>query len=212
MSLDYTIRLYELLADGSIESLGGGEITSYGSSCPNVGDTIARYDVLAEAFKFYNVQRRMFIDSADSDEGWAIIVRATAASSLMLNVTDEWLDETKFWRDVEDQERQEKHDEAARTQGTLEYFTWQAEERVKHRPLFGLNGREIDVLLYMVKHPRRKLIEQIPRAGQKTMEKFSAIGVVKNGGTSSKGEQEWSITKEGREELKRHEKWANWGK
>lgn len=210
MSLDYTVRLYELLPNGELEALGGGAIGQYGGACPNVGDTIARYQVLKKTFKFYNVQRRMFIDSADGDEGWAIVLRATDGSTLMTKVADEWVDETKFWRDAEDQERREEYEKASTTKGTLEWDVRQREERAKHAPIYGLNGRELDVLRFMAHNPKRKTIDVIPRAGGKTMRKLSDIGVVQAGENDPRGKQQWSLTKEGRAEVKRWDIWSNW--
>lgn len=210
MSLGYTIRLYKLLSDGGIEALGGGPLDNFGGSCPNVGDTIAKYDLLAETFKFYNVQRRMFIDSADGDEGWAILIRPIDGSALMTAVADEWLDETKFWRDVDEQERREEYEKAANTKGTPEWSERQWQERSKHRPLHGLNGREIDVLHFISRNRKRNTIDRIPRAGEKTIQKLARIGVVQAGKDDSRGMKQWYLTKEGRAELKRWEIWTNW--
>lgn len=194
MSLDYTIRLYELLPDGDLEALGGGPIEQYGGSCPNVGDTIASYDVLAEAFKFYNVQRRMFIDSKDGDGGWAVVIRAVEASPLMLKVSDEWLDETKFWRDTD-------------KQNSWEY---QQAERDKHRPIHRLDAREESVLRFMIEHPENTIVDLIPRAGEKTMQKLMEVGVVRPGKKDRGGEREWFVTDEGRAEITRTDTWRNW--
>lgn len=210
MSLDYTIRLYELLPDGKLEALGGGPIGQYGGVCPNVGDTIARNDLSSKQFKFYNVQRRIYIDSADGDEGWAILIRAVEASPLMLATADEWIDETNFWREVDEQERREEYEKAAATKGTIEWSRRNAAERAKYRPQYGLDGREMEVLRFMSKNRKRNTIDRIPRAGEKTMRKLSEIGVVLAGENDPRGEQQWYLTKEGRAELKRWDTWTNW--
>jgi hypothetical protein len=210
MSLNYNIRMYELLPSGELEALGGGPIDQYGGSCPNVGDTVARYQLLTESFKFYSVQRRMFIDSADGDEGWAILIRAVDSSPLMSAVAEEWIDETKFWRDVDEREKREEYEKAASTQGTPEWSRRQWEERAKHRPLHGLNGREIDVLRFMAKNRKRNTVDRIPRAGDKTMHKLARIGVVQAGEDNVRGMKQWRLTKEGRAELKRWDTWTKW--
>ncbi|MBP1847997.1 hypothetical protein J2046_006282 [Rhizobium petrolearium] len=202
MSLDYTIRLYELLPDGELESLGGGPISQYGGSCPNVGDTIARFHVLEESFKFYNVQRRFFINSADGDEGWAILIRAVEASALMSAVADEWLDETRFWRDVDEQERaQEAEDQRRKEQ--------QKEERRQNAPRHGLHPREVKALRYMVEHPESVTIEAIRGAGEHTIGVLAEAGLVRRSGRAADGSQQWRVTKEGKSELQRWEAWRN---
>ncbi|NHT75094.1 hypothetical protein G8E10_04895 [Rhizobiaceae bacterium CRRU44] len=210
MSLDYDIRLYELLPDGKLEALGGGSLQHFAGSCPNVGDAIARYNVLEGTFKFYNVQRRMFIDSADGDEGWAIVIRRTDASPLTADVADEWLDETKFWRDVDEQERREEQELAERTPGTAEWLKKQREERNKFRPRLGLNGSERGVLYYMLRNRTRKTIDRIVGAGEKRMKKLAGLGLVEPGATNARGELEWRVTKAGKAELKRHETFRDW--
>lgn len=212
MSLDYTIRLYELLPDGKLEALEGGSIEQYGGSCPNVGDAIARYDLGTETFRFYNVQRRLFIDSADGDEGWAIIIRRTDASTLMTDVAEEWVSETKFWRDVDEQERREEQELAERTPGTREWSAKQREEREKFRPRLGLNGSELGVLQYMISNRARKTIDRIVGAGEKRMKKLASLGLVESGATNARGEPEWRVTKAGKTELKRHETFRDWKK
>lgn len=194
MSLDYTIRLYELLPDGDLEALSGGPVEQYGNSCPNVGDTIARYDVLAERFKFYNVQRRIFIDSSDLNEGWAILIRAVDASPLMIKVADEWLDETKFWGEVD-----EKED-----------WQYQYAERKKHHPHHRLDARLEGVLRYMIEHPDSKTVDLIPQAGDKTMEALLKVGVVRTDGKDAQGARQWVVTDEGRTEVERIETYRNW--
>lgn len=194
MSLDYTIRLYELLPDGDLEALSGGPIEQYGNSCPNVGDTIAKYDVLAETFKFYNVQRRMFIDSADGDEGWAILIRPIDASALMTAVADEWLDETKFWREVD-----EKDD-----------WQYQHAERQKHFPHHRLDARLESVLRYMIENPDYKTVDLIPRAGERTMEILHGLGILKAGGVNAQGARQWEVTDEGRAEVECIDTYRNW--
>jgi hypothetical protein len=194
VSLDYTIRLYELLPDGGLEALGGGPISQYGGACPNVGDTIARLHPLDETFQFYNVQRRMFIDSADGDEGWAILIRAVDASALMSAVAAEWLDETIFWRDVEKKESWE----------------YRSAQREKHRPHHRLDAREQQILRFMIANPGKTAVDEIPRAGEKTMEKLLEVGVVRAGGKDDRGHRKWHVSDDGLAEISRIEAYENW--
>lgn len=202
MSLDYTIRIYELLADGKLEPLGGGPISQYGGSCPNVGDTIARYDVLSEAFKFYNVQRRMFIDSADGDEGWAILIRAVDGSPLMSAVADEWLDETRFWRDVDEQERQEEAAKQARSRQ-------KEEDRKKNAPRHSLDPRDVKALRFMIDHPDCVTIDTIRGAAEHTIAVLFDAGLVRKVGRDAAGAQQWRVTKEGKNEIARRDVWSS---
>lgn len=194
MSLDYTIRLYELLPDGQLEALGGGPINQYGGVCPNVGDTIARHEILSETFKFYSVQRRMFIDSADGDEGWAILIRAIEASPLMSAVTEEWVDETQFWRDV----------------AKKESWEYRLKEREQHRPHHRLDAREQQILRFMLANPEKTSVDDIPRAGERTMEKLQEVGVVHSKGRDDARRRKWFISDEGRAEIDRIEAYNNW--
>lgn len=105
MTLNYTIRVYELLPDGSLQALSLGPSSLFQGAFPNVGDTIARFDLSTQAFRYYGVQRRIFVNSLDGEDGCAILVRETPASAILEQVTAEWVDETEFWRDVVQEER-----------------------------------------------------------------------------------------------------------
>ncbi len=202
MSLGYTIRLYELLPDGQLEALGGGPIDQYGGSCPNVGDTISRRDLLAEIFKFYNVQRRMFIDSADGDEGWAIIIREVEASSLMSAAAEEWLDETRFWREVDEQERQDEVEK----QRQLEQ---REEERKNNAPRHHLHPREVKALRFMIDHPECVTIDTIRGAADYTIGILREAGLIRKAGKDAHRAQQWRVTKEGKNEIARHDVWSS---
>lgn len=201
MALGFGIRQYELLPDGSIEAMGGGPLDQFEGSCPNVGDTIAKLNILDGSFKFYNVQRRMFIDSADSDEGWAILLRAVEASPLMSAVADEWLDETKFWRDVDEQEREE---EVAKQ----ERLKQQEEDRKKHAPRHSLHPREVRALRFMIEHPERNTVDLIPQAAEYTINVLATAGLIRSVGKDLRGLKTWKVTKEGKAEIDRHDKWT----
>lgn len=108
MSLGYSVRVYELLPDGGIDPLHGSDITYFGGSCPNVGDTIGRLEGLDGCYTFYSVQKRMFIDTVDGDQGWAVLVRTVEASPLMSKLMREWINESKSWHNVDDKEERKK--------------------------------------------------------------------------------------------------------
>lgn len=111
MSIGSSVRIFEIQADGKIEPLMGSDVGFFGGSCPNVGDTFGKVNVLDDTFSFYSVQRRVFVDSCDGDEGWAVIVRPIEESALLNEVMTTWIEDTKFWRAVDIQETRESSEE-----------------------------------------------------------------------------------------------------
>ncbi|MGO8282177.1 helix-turn-helix transcriptional regulator [Rhizobium ruizarguesonis] len=89
---------------------------------------------------------------------------------------------------------------------------WEAKdrEREKHRPLHRLDAREQRILRFMIAHPDHLTVELIPQAGEKTMETLAKVGVVRPGAKDSRGMREWSVTDEGRAEVKRIDTYRNW--
>lgn len=65
----FDVRIYCVSSDGVVEPLMGADINHFQGAVPNVGDTYAMWH-LRDSYKFYNVQRRYFVDSADNDHGW----------------------------------------------------------------------------------------------------------------------------------------------
>lgn len=108
MSQEFSVRLYEIHQDGEIEPLFASSLGYFGGSCPNVGDTIAKLIGLEKEYRFYNVQRRIFVDTFDAEQGWAVLIRRVEPNPLMTKVKDEWIDETKFWLDIDEKEKRAK--------------------------------------------------------------------------------------------------------
>jgi len=103
----FSVRLFELQADGKLKALHANDIEYYGGACPNVGDTIGQLNGLGDAYRFYSVQRRVFVDAGDGNQGWAVVVRLIEESSFLSEVMTAWIDDTAFWYDVEKQEAAE---------------------------------------------------------------------------------------------------------
>lgn len=226
----FSVRLFELQADGKLEALHANDIEYYGGACPNVGDTIGQLNGLGDAYRFYNVQRRVFVDAGDGNQGWAVVVRPIEESSFLSGVMTAWIDDTAFWYDVEQSEREE---ESARTRELLNlpkkkakqssppvsadppvdsFKEWKRNqaERDKHRPHHNLTAPEQRALRFMIDHPECLTADLIPRVGDKTLEAMAKVGVVRPGGKDHRGFREWYVTDEGRAELDRIETWTNW--
>ncbi|MBY4589399.1 hypothetical protein [Rhizobium redzepovicii] len=92
----------------------------------------------------------------------------------------------------------------------FEYWEEQDREREKHRPLRRLDAREERVLRFMIAHPDCLTADTIPEAGEKTLEMLAKVGVVRPGAKASRGMREWSVTDEGRAEVKRIDTYRNW--
>ena len=108
----FGVRLFEIEADGSLEPLLGVDNEHFGGTAPNVGDTYAMWGP-KDTYRFYSVQRRYFIDSPDGDNGWCVIVRRMDSAPQLERVVEAWADDTKFWRDIDEEERQEEDAERA---------------------------------------------------------------------------------------------------
>jgi hypothetical protein len=108
-SLGFGVRLFEIQSDGVLEPILGVDEDYFCGAVPNVGDTIAMSG-LHDVYRFYNVQRRFFVDSSYGDHGWAIIVRANEPAAQMDKVVETWVSDTKFWREVDEQERVEERE------------------------------------------------------------------------------------------------------
>ncbi len=103
----FDVRIYCIHLDGAIEALMGADIDHFQGAVPNVGDTYAKWG-LNDAYRFYSVQRRYFVDSADNDHGWCVIVREIETAPQMEAVVKEWREETSFWREVSNQEKDKR--------------------------------------------------------------------------------------------------------
>ncbi|MDP9732209.1 UNVERIFIED_ORG: hypothetical protein QE446_003834 [Rhizobium sp. SORGH_AS260] len=92
----------------------------------------------------------------------------------------------------------------------LEEWREQQKQRDKHRPLYGLDARKKDILRFLFDYPHVDSVDQIPRAGETTMAQLSEIGLVRTAGRDHRGRPKWSITEEGRNEIRRIDTWTNW--
>lgn len=110
----FDVRIYCIRPDGYLESLMGADIGYFHGAVPNVGDTFAKWG-LNDVYTFFSVQRRYFINSASSDHGWCVVVREIESAPQMEAIVKEWGEETEFWRDVAQQEKEER-DSALRDQ------------------------------------------------------------------------------------------------
>lgn len=105
----FDVRIYCIHPDGAIEALMGADIDHFQGAVPNVGDTYAKWG-LDEVYRFYGVQRRYFVDSVDNDHGWCVIVREIESAPEMEAVVKEWSEETCFWRDISEEEEDERNE------------------------------------------------------------------------------------------------------
>lgn len=89
---------------------------------------------------------------------------------------------------------------------------WEARqaERDKHRPRHRLDVREERILRFMLANPEHTTVDLIPRAGAKTLEALTKVGVVAPGGKDRRGFRTWFVTDEGRAEIDRTDTWRNW--
>ncbi|KAA0694372.1 hypothetical protein DTW90_23875 [Neorhizobium sp. P12A] len=108
----FGVRVFEIEPDGTLTPHICADEDYFSGTVPNVGDTIAMWH-LHDVYRFYNVQRRYFIDSPDDDRGWCVIVRLIDPAPQLENVVTEWSEDTKFWRSVEEQERKEEQERIA---------------------------------------------------------------------------------------------------
>lgn len=201
-SLGFGVRLFEMQSDGALEPLLGVDEDYFRGTVPNVGDTFAMWG-LHDVYRFYSIQRRYFIDSPDGDRGWCIIVREIDSAPPLENVVKTWVDDTKFWREVDEQEHQEEVEKQERLRK-------QEEDRQKNAPRHSLHPREVRALRFMIEHPESNTIDVIPQAGEHTLNVLSTAGLIRSAGKDHRGLKTWRVTKEGRAEIERHDKWANW--
>ncbi len=104
----FGVRLFEIESNGTLVPLLGVDEDYFCGAVPNVGDTYAM-NHLNGVYDFYSVQRRIFVDSHDGAEGWCVIVRRVETASQLENVVTAWDEDTKFWNDIDDQEREQEN-------------------------------------------------------------------------------------------------------
>ncbi|KAA3504336.1 hypothetical protein DXM27_03605 [Rhizobium rhizogenes] len=116
-----SVRVWAIDRDGDLEPLISADESHFRGSVPDVGDTYVMWH-LHDAYQFYSVQRRYFIDSVDNDHGWCVIVREIESAPQMEAVVKEWGEETRFWRDISKAEEDERNRslQAERTRLTRE--------------------------------------------------------------------------------------------
>lgn len=212
MSADFTVRLFELDKDGALEPILGTNESYFAGTVPTVGDTYSKYVEVEDRWISYNVQRRIFINSSDGASGWFIMVRKLDDTPLLNHAVEAWIEDTRFWREAEEQDAFEEHEIAAQTKGTFEYWKRQQEEREKYRPIHKLNGPQARALRFLSDHPEIHTVDLIPQCGDKTMEVLEKAKCVRPGGKDYRGLREWFITDEGHAELKRIETYRNWNR
>jgi predicted DNA-binding transcriptional regulator AlpA len=83
-------------------------------------------------------------------------------------------------------------------------------ERDKHAPIHNLDAREERVVRFMIAHPECTTVDEIPQAGEKTMEAIANRGVVRAGAKITNGKRQWFVTDEGLAEIERTDTWRNW--
>ncbi len=93
---------------------------------------------------------------------------------------------------------------------TFDWWKARQAERDKHRPHHRLDVREERILRFMLAHPEHTTVDLIPRAGEKTLEALTKVGVVGPGGKDHRGFRTWFVTDEGRAEIDRTDTWRNW--
>lgn len=207
-SRNFSVRLFEIDKEGSLEPILGVDEDYFAGAVPNVGDTYSRPGL--EDYTFYAVQRRVFVDCHGGASGWLIIVRKLDATSLLENVVSAWQEDNRFWLDTEEQERLEELERESNQKGSVEWQRIQNEERDKHRPHHKLTSREGRVLRFMIAHPDCLTADTISEAGERTMETLAKVGVVRHGGKDHRGTREWFVTDDGRAEVERIDTYRNW--
>ncbi|NEI20537.1 hypothetical protein GUK30_14075 [Rhizobium leguminosarum] len=108
----FGVRLFEMQPDGTLEPFLGVDEDYFAGAVPNVGDTFAKWG-LNDVYTFFSVQRRLFIDSPNADNGWCVIVRSIESAPQLETVVNAWAEDTKFWADVDEHERVEKGERLA---------------------------------------------------------------------------------------------------
>ncbi len=206
---NFSVRVFQIDRGGALEPLLSTDEDHFAGAVPNVGDTLASWG-FDGTYSFFSVQRRIFIEAARGDHGWLVIVRAIDAAPLLEEAATAWNEDTKFWAEIEERELEEEQERLSGERGTLEWWRRQRDERDKHKPIHGLDGREQGVLRFMILHPEQITVGEIPRAGEKTMEKLLKVGVVREGSKNSLGLRTWLVTEEGKAEIDRADTWKNW--
>ncbi|CDM57223.1 hypothetical protein [Rhizobium favelukesii] len=199
-SRGFGVRLFEIQPDGALEPILGVDEDYFCGVVPNVGDTYAMWH-LHDVYDFYSVQRRVFVDSHDGAAGWCVVVRKLETAPPLENVVTAWAEDTRFWADIDEQERQEEI-------ANQERIRRQEEDRLKHEPRHRLHPREVRALRYMINRPDCNTIDLIPRAGEHTISVLVSAGLVRAVGKDHRGLKTLRVTKEGKAEVDRHDKWS----
>jgi len=200
----FDVRIYCLHSDGTIEALIGADTSHFQGAVPNVGDTYAKWG-LDDVYRFYSVQRRYFVDSVDNDHGWCVVVREVESAPQMETVVKEWSEETRFWRELDKQEQDER-DRALREELTKltrkkksKKPKSQAEDKSeKSHAGPKVNGNLAPILRYMVNHPLCTSPDVIPGAGLHRMEQLTELGALVEVERDVLGQRSWQLTDFGR--------------
>jgi hypothetical protein len=199
-SRSFSVKLFEIDKEGGLEPILGVDEDYFAGAVPNTGDTYAMWG-LNDIYDFYSVQRRIFVDSPDGASGWCVVVRKIDTASPLENVVTAWVEDTSFWAEIDEKER---HEEIAKR----ERVARQEEERRKNEPRHKLHPREVGALRFMVNHQDCNTIDLIPQAGEHTIGVLVSAGLVRADGKDHRGLKTWRVTKEGRAELDRRDKWS----
>ena len=195
----FSVKLFEIDRKGRLEGLLDTDEDYFAGTIPDVGDTFAKWG-LDDVYTFFSVQRRIFVESP-GDDGWLIIVRQIESAPLLDTAAKEWIEDTRFWREVDEQERLEELAEEERRKEI-------EAQRKANAPRHHLHPREVRALRFMIDHPECVTIDAIPQAGEYTLTTLAAAGLVRTHGRDERGVPRWQVTKEGCAEIARYDLWT----
>ncbi|EJT05687.1 hypothetical protein [Rhizobium sp. CCGE 510] len=197
-SRNFSVRLFEIDKEGSLEPILAVDEDYFAGTVPNVGDTYSTHGL--DDYTFYAVQRRIFVDSHDGAGGWLIIVRKVDATSLLENVVSAWQEDTQFWNEIDQQESMEEGERRKQDR----------EDRDEYAPRHNLHPREVLALRFMIEHPDCNTVDVIPQAGEHTINVLAAAALIRPGGKNHSGQKTWRVTEEGNAEIERRDKLSSW--
>lgn len=200
----FDVRIYCIRSDGTLEPLMGADVGYFHGIVLNVGDTLARWG-LDDVYSFYSVQRRYFVNSIENDHGWCVIVRETESAPQMEDVVREWSEETRFWREVSEREKEENNQALAEqlVQLTRKKKSSKLPSKRKTKPdkiseAPTVNGNLEPILRYMAKNPLCSTVDVIPGAGIYRMEQLTELGALVEVERDFSGSRSWQLTDFGR--------------
>lgn len=115
--METILRIYKRLPADRYELMIGTDLEAFGGVCPNVGDNIATW-LTGRPFAYFVVQSRCFVECPRGDRGWALIVEDVGPAQPLVNLVEDWAEDSKFFRECE--EAEEAEEAAAAEQAKLE--------------------------------------------------------------------------------------------